>query len=68
MSYPYCLEFWDWMLNKTGKNNKASLLQRNLFVVLEPVEMITLARLLSIIHISEDGTRIEYPRNSLATT
>ena len=52
MNYPYYLEFLDWMLKKTGNNAKASLLQRNLFVVLESVEMIALARLLSIIHIS----------------
>ena len=37
---------------ETGKNNKASLLEQNLFVVLGYVEMIALARLLSIIHIS----------------
>ena len=40
------------MLEKTGKNYKSSLLQRNLFVVLGSVEMIALARLLYIIHIS----------------
>ena len=51
MNYPYYLEFFDWMLKKTGKNDKSSLLQRNLFVVLGSVEMISLARLLSIIHI-----------------
>ena len=52
MNYPYYLEFLDWMLKKTGKNDKASLLQRNLLVVLGSVEMIALARLLYIIHIS----------------
>ena len=52
MSYPYYLESLDWMLKKTGKNDKARLLQWNLFVVLGSVEMITLACLLSIIHIS----------------
>ena len=52
MNYPYYLEFLDWMLKKRGKNDKASLLQRNLFIVLGSVEMIALARLLSIIHIS----------------
>ena len=52
MNYPYYLEFLDWMLKKIGKNNKASLLEQNLFVVLGSVEMIALARLLSIIHIS----------------
>ena len=52
MNYPYYLEFLDWMLKKTGKTDKASILQRNLFVVLGSVEMIALARLLSIIHIS----------------
>ena len=52
MNYPYYLEFLDWMLKKTGKNDKASLLQRNLFVVLGSVEIIALACLLSIIHIS----------------
>ena len=52
MNYPYYLEFLDWMLKKTGTNNKASILNRNLFVVLGSVEMIDLTRLLSIIHIS----------------
>ena len=52
MNYPYYLELLDFMLKKTGKNDKASLLQRNLFVVLGSVEMIALDRLLSIIHIS----------------
>ena len=52
INYPCYLEFLNWMLKKTGKNDKASLLQRNLFVVLGSVEMIVLARLLSIIHIS----------------
>ena len=52
MNYPYYLEFLDWMLKKTGKNDKASILQRNLFIALGSVEMIALARLLSIIHIS----------------
>ena len=40
------------MLKKTGKNNKASILQRNLFIALGSVEMIAVSRLLSIIHIS----------------
>ena len=40
------------MLKKTGKNDKASLLQRNLFVFLGSVEMIDLDCLLSIIHMS----------------
>ena len=52
MNYPYYLEFLDWMLKKTGKNNKASILQRNLFIALGSVEMIAVSRLLSIIHIS----------------
>ena len=52
MNYPYYLEFLYWMLKKTGKNDKASLLQRNLFVVLGSIEMIALDFLLSIIHIS----------------
>ena len=52
MNYPYYLEFFDCMLKKTGKNDKASLLQQNLFVVLGSAEMIALACLLSIIHIS----------------
>ena len=51
-NYEYWLEFLDWMLKKTGKDDKASILQRNLFVALGSVEMIALARLLSIIHIS----------------
>ena len=50
MNYSYYLEFLDWMLKKTGKNDKESLLQRNLFVVIGSVEMIALACLLSIIH------------------
>ena len=52
MKYPYYLEFLYWMLKKTGKNDRASLFQRNLFVVLGYVEMIFFYRLLSIIHIS----------------
>ena len=52
MNYPYYPEFLDWMPKKTGKNDKASLHQRNLFVVLGYVEMIALACMLSIIHIS----------------
>ena len=52
MNYPYDLEFLDWMLKKTRKNDKSSLLQRNLFFVIGYVEMIALDRLLSIIHIS----------------
>ena len=51
MNYPYYLEFLYLMLKKTGNNDKASLLQRNLFVVIGSVEIISLARLLSIIHI-----------------
>ncbi len=38
MNYPYYLEFLDWMLKKTGKNNKASILQRNLFIALGSVK------------------------------
>ena len=37
---------------KTGNNDKASILQRNLFVLLGSVEMIVLARLMTIIHLS----------------
>ena len=39
-------------MKKIGNNDKSRLLQRNLFVVPGSVEMIDLARLLSIIHIS----------------
>ena len=40
------------MLRKTNKSDKASILQRNLFVALGSVEMIALARFMSIIHLS----------------
>ena len=53
MNYPYYVEFLDTQLRKLKKNNQqASILQMNLFVVLTCMEMIALARLLSILHIS----------------
>ena len=53
MNYPYYIEFLDTMLRKKGKKNqKPSILQRNLFVVLTSSEMIALVRLLSIFHLS----------------
>ena len=50
MNYPYYVEFLDDMLRKPKK--ESSILQMNLFVVLTCMEMIALARLLSILHIS----------------
>jgi hypothetical protein len=52
MNYPFYVEFLDEMLRKTSSNHQASILQQNLFVVLTSSEMIALARLLSILHIS----------------
>ena len=52
MNYEYYLEFLDIALRKRIKNNTATILQKNLFVVLSSMEMIALARLLSILHIS----------------
>ena len=51
MNWPYYVEFLDEMLRKPRtKNQKPSILQRNLFVALTSSEMIALARLLSILH------------------
>ena len=52
MNYPYYAEFLDEQLSKVSTNLQASILQRNLWVVLTSSEMIALARLLSILHIS----------------
>ena len=55
MNYQYHVEFLDMMLRKhcrCNSNEKASLLQQNLFVALTSEEMIALSRLLSILHIS----------------
>jgi hypothetical protein len=53
MNYPYYIEFLDEMLRKPKQSNQqVSILQQNLFVVLTSTEMIALARLLSILHIS----------------
>jgi hypothetical protein len=55
LNYPYHVEFLDMMLRKLrcgNSNDKASILQQNLFVVLTSEEMIALSRLLSILHIS----------------
>jgi hypothetical protein len=53
MNYPYYVEFLDEQLRKVKQSNQqASILQQNLFVALTSVEMIALARLLSILHIS----------------
>jgi len=52
MNYEYYLEFLDHMLRKKIKDDKASILQLNLFVALSSEEMIALIRLLSIIHLS----------------
>ena len=51
-NYPFYLEFLDWTLRKTNTSDKVSILQRNLFVALGSVEMIALARFMSIIHVS----------------
>ena len=52
MNYPYYAEFLDEQLSKVSTNLQASILQQNLWVVLTSSEMIALARLLSILHIS----------------
>jgi len=54
MNYPYYVEFLDSALRKPRKikNESASILQKNLFVVLTSSEMIALVRLLSILHLS----------------
>ena len=52
MNYTYYIEFLDQSLRKRNKNDKASILQQNLFVALTSTEMIALVRLLSILHIS----------------
>ena len=53
MNYPYYVEFLDQALRKTRKKGeKASILQLNLFVALTSQEMISLVRLLSIVHLS----------------
>ena len=52
MNYPYCVDFLDRNLRMRKKNDKASVLQLNLFVPLTSSEMIALMRLLSILHIS----------------
>jgi hypothetical protein len=55
LNYPYYVEFLDMMLHKHhcgNSNDKASILQTNLFVALTSEEMIALSCLLSIFHIS----------------
>ena len=53
MNYPYYVEFLDTMLRRPLKaNQKPSILQQNLFVALTSSELISLVRLLSILHIS----------------
>ncbi len=54
MNYPYYVEFLDIALHKprTTKYESASILQKNLFVVLTSSKMIALVRLLSILHLS----------------
>ena len=53
-NYPYYIEFLDMMLRKPlrNKNQEASILQQSLFVALSSEEMIAIARLCSIMHIS----------------
>ena len=52
MNWPYYLEFLDEQLRKRKNKGEASILQQNLFCVLKSSEMISLARLLTILHIS----------------
>ena len=52
MNYPFYVKFLDHSLRKRKANDKASILQLNLFVALTSSEMIALVRLLSILHIS----------------
>ena len=52
MNYPYYLEFLDEQLKKREKGKMASILSQNLFVVLKSSEMLALARLMSIFHLS----------------
>ena len=51
-NYEYYLEFLDDSLRQLGKSNKASILQKNLFCALGSMEMISLSRLLSILHLA----------------
>jgi len=52
MNYAYCIEFLNSSLQKLTKNNKAHILQQNLFVAIKASEFIVLAQLLSILHLS----------------
>jgi hypothetical protein len=54
INYPFYIEFLDSALRKPRKTNNesASILQKNLFVVLTSSEMLALVRLLSILHLS----------------
>lgn len=52
MNYPYYIEFLNSSLRKLRKNNKAHILQQNLFVAIKASEFIVLAWLLSILHLS----------------
>ena len=52
MNYPYYLEFLDEHLRKKEKTREISILQQNLFVALSSEEMLALARLMSILHLS----------------
>ena len=55
LNYPYYVEFLDIMLRKhrrDNSNDKASILQQNLFVALTSEEMIALSCLLAVFHIS----------------
>ena len=54
LNYPYYVEFLDMMLRKHrqgNSNDKASILQQNLFVALTSEDMIALSCLLVIFHI-----------------
>ena len=52
MNYPYYIEFLNSSQRKLRKNNKAHILQQNLFVAIKASEFIVLAWLLSILHLS----------------
>ena len=52
MNWPFYLEFLDEQLCKRKSSGPASILQQNLFCVLKSSEMISLARLLTILHLS----------------
>ena len=50
MNIPYYLEFLNWRLSCGGKTE--SILEKNLFILLQSVEVVAMLRVLSILHIA----------------